>query len=62
MTKYLFLFLLLFSTPSFAQDTLIVSKSEIKVDSSAIEEVKFKEGFQENIPMRNLSTKLKSKN
>jgi hypothetical protein len=49
MTKYLllFLFLLLFSIPSFAQDTLIVSKSEIKVDSSTVEEVKFKEGFQE---------------
>jgi len=47
MTKYLFLFLLLFSIPSFAQDSLIVSKSEIKVDSSAVDEVKFKEGFQE---------------
>lgn len=47
MTKYLLLFLLLFSIPIFAQDTLIVSKSEIKVDSSTVEKVKFKEGFQE---------------
>lgn len=47
MTKYLLLFLLLFSIPGFSQDTLLVSKSEIKVDSSTVEEVKFKEGFQE---------------
>lgn len=47
MTKYFILFLLLFSIPSFAQDTLTVSRSEIHVDSSAVEEVKFKEGFQE---------------
>lgn len=39
--------MLLFSIPGFAQDTLIVSKSEIQVDSSTIDEVKFKEGFQE---------------
>ena len=47
MTKYLILPLLLFSMHGFALDTLLVTKSEIKVDSSAVEEVKFKEGFQE---------------
>ena len=46
MTKYLFLFLLLFSIPSFAQDTLIVSKSEIQIDSSNVEEVRFEEKFK----------------
>lgn len=47
MTKYILLLFFIFALPSFAQDTLIVSKSEIQVDSSTIDEVKFKEGFQE---------------
>jgi hypothetical protein len=47
MTKYLFLFLLLFSIPGFAQDSLIVSKSEIQIDSSKVEEVQFEEGLKE---------------
>lgn len=47
MTKYILLLLLFFSIPGFAQDTLTVSKSEIQVDSSAVEEVQFEEGFQE---------------
>lgn len=47
MTKYLVLFLLLFSIPSFAQDTLTVSKHEIQVDSSAMEEIKFNDDFKE---------------
>ena len=47
MTKYLLLFLLLFSIPGFAQDTLHVTKSAIQVDSSAIEQVQFEEGFKE---------------
>lgn len=47
MIKYIFLLLLYFSIPGFAQDTLTVSKSEIQVDSSAVEEVQFEKGFQE---------------